>query len=164
MKRSVWGVATAVLAGCATVTEPVPADYKGPTATIEDSCALESSGKGQFFVVSEIDGQRIRSSLAATGSASYGRGFSLTIACIGRKVPATRMKLKLRATHATAAPIHEMASRAAGTFFGTEATVDFEPQPGRFYYVRGSLAKDRSCVWIEESPSNAAVTDKSCGN
>jgi hypothetical protein len=71
-------------------------------------------------------------------------------------------KVKLVGTHQTAAPIHEMASRMAGSFFSVEGVVDFKPVEGRKYIVTGELKKDRSCVWIQEDGVSQPTTEKAC--
>jgi hypothetical protein len=72
------------------------------------------------------------------------------------------MKLTLVGTHSTAAPIHEIASRAAGTFFSVEGVVSLNPEEGKRYEVKGVLAKEQSCVWIEEFGTNKVISDKVC--
>ena len=68
------------------------------------------------------------------------------------------MKVTLRGSHATGAPIHAMASQLAGTFFDVEGTVDFTPTPNTVYVVKGKLAQQQSSVWIEEATSGKPVS------
>ena len=70
------------------------------------------------------------------------------------------MKLKLRGTHITGAPIHARFSQAAGTFFSVEGTVEFTPSPGGYYEVKGELKKEGSSVWIEDARTDERVTEK----
>ena len=70
--------------------------------------------------------------------------------------------MKLIGTHQTAAPIHEIASRMAGTFFSVEGVVDFNPVEGRGYEITGDLKKDKSCVWIADVESKQPVTEQVC--
>jgi hypothetical protein len=155
-------ITASALVGCASVPEPVPADYKGPVVSLEDTGAREDGSKAQFFVAIEIDGNRMNNSVWETRAASRGQGFSLTPQYTTRNVPARPMKLKLLGTHQTAAPIHEMASRMAGTFFSVEGIVDFKPVEGRRYEVIGELKKERSCVWIADAETKAEATEKVC--
>ncbi len=150
------------LYGCATYN-PVPDGYAGPVATIADSGFAESGSKAQMFVVAEVDGNAIRNSIGASASASYGQGFSLTTRFISRPVPAKPMKLTLRGTHTTAAPIHAIFSQAAGTYFSVEGVVDFTPAPDGNYVVKGELKKDGSSVWLEDRATGASVTAKITG-
>ncbi len=117
-----------------------------------------------FFAAVEINGREIENSLRETRGASYGRGFALSSRYTSREVPVTPMKVKLIGTHQTAAPIHEIASRMAGTFFSVEGVVDFNPTEGHRYVVTGELKKERSCVWIAEGNSNEPATEKVCTN
>jgi len=149
----------AVLSGCANY-KPVPEGYTGPVATVSDSGFSEDGSKAQLFVLSDVDGNRIATSIGASAQASQGRGFALTIDIIQRQVPAKPMKVGLRATHITAAPIQAIASQMAGTFFSVEGAVDFSPKPNGKYVVKGELKKEGSSVWIEDSDTQLPVTEK----
>ena len=111
-------------------------------------------------MITEVDGQRINNAMIESQQASAGQGLVLTPRGTVRRVPATTMQVKLLATHQTAAPIHEIASRALGTFFSVEGVVAFTPTPNLLYRVKGELTKERSSVWIEESESGRVVTEK----
>lgn len=76
-----------------------------------------------------------------------------------RRVPVAPLKLKLVASHVTAAPIHEIASRAAGTFFFVEGELSFTPAEGGNYVVKGELKKDGSSVWLADAKTLEPVTD-----
>ena len=163
MKTHLLLVTAAIaLVGCATVSEPVPADYKGPVVQLADTGAREDGSKARFFAALEIDGNGVVNSLRETRAASYGQGFSLTAKYTTRRVPVRPMKVKLIGTHQTAAPIHEIASRMAGTFFSVDGVVDFKPVEGKRYEVTGELKKERSCVWIADAETKAEVTEKIC--
>lgn len=164
MKHTLYMTPLALLLGaCATVSSPVPEGYKGPTVQLSDTGYSESGGKGVFFSALSIDGRDIENSLRESRSASYGRGFSLSSRYTSRQVPVTPMKIKLIGTHQTGAPIHEIAARAAGTFFSVEGITDFTPTEGRSYEVTGELKKAQSCVWIADTVSKQLATEKICG-
>lgn len=143
--------------GCATY-EPVAKDYTGPTASIRDSGFSEDGTKAQMFALVEIDGNRVPNAFGASANASYGRGATLTTVFPERKVRAAPLKLTLRASHATGAPIHAIASQMAGTFFSVEGVVDFTPEPNAIYIVKGDLKKDKSSVWIEHTATGKPVS------
>ncbi len=145
--------------GCATAYRPIPEDYYGPMATVNDSGAVESDSKGQLYVLAAIDGHAIKTSPDATRDKSHNKGFDLTVVVVGRRVQAKPMRVKLIATHATAAPVHEFASRVAGTFFSVEGEVEFSPADGSTYVVRGELKKAGSSVWIEDSKTKERVAE-----
>ncbi|MCY1169937.1 MAG: hypothetical protein V4455_14985 [Pseudomonadota bacterium] len=147
------------LFGCASY-KPVPEGYAGPVAEVSDSGFSEDGSKAQLFVLSEVDGNRIANSFGASASASHGRGFALTTEIVQRQVPAKPMKVGLRASHTTAAPIQAIASQIAGTFFSVEGVVDFSPQPDGKYIIKGELKKEGSSVWIEDANTQQPVTDK----
>lgn len=162
MKKTAAILLLLLLASCATY-KPVPEGYSGPTAYITDSGRAEDGRKAQIFALTDIDGNRIMNSFWASTNASQGQGFALTVVISNRQVPAKPMKVTLKGSHATAAPIHAMASQMAGTFFSVEGTVDFSPQPDGKYAVRGELKKDASAVWIEDVATGQPVTEKIVG-
>ncbi len=152
-------LAVTSITGCAN-HKPIPENYTGPIATVSDSGMAEDGSKAQIFALTEIDGHRIRDSFLTTSWASQGKGASIRLEVTERLVPAQAMKVKLRGSHATGMPIHEIASRARGTFFEVEGVVDFTPQADKRYRVVGTLSKADSAVWIEDEASHEPVTAK----
>lgn len=159
MKKIVAVFALALLSGCAAY-RPVPDGYAGPVATIADSGHSEDGSKAQLFALTDVDGHRIMNSFWASANASHGRGFALTVVISQRKVPARPMKATLKGSHATAAPIHAIASQLAGTYFSVEGAVDFSPKPNGKYVVKGELKKGASSIWIEDAETGQPVTEK----
>lgn len=157
MKKLALPILAFVLSGCATYN-PVPPDYKGPTAVIRDTGFKEDSTKAQLFAVMAVDGNRIGNAFAGTAMASQGHGALITAVYPDRQVPVRQMKLTLRGSHATGAPVQALASQVAGTFFSVEDTVDFLPEAGHVYLVKGDLKKEKSSVWIEDAATGKPVT------
>ncbi len=151
-------VAFSLLAsGCATF-EPVSKEYTGPTATLKDSGFSEDASKAQLFAAVEIDRNRVMNAFWASANASQGRGNSLSTVFPERKVKAAPMKVTLKGSHATGAPIAAIASQMAGTFFSVEGVVDFTPKPDGKYVVKGELKKEKSTVWIEDLETGKPVS------
>ena len=146
------------LSGCATYEPPVPVGYTGPTASIGEHGISEDSSKAKLFYVEAIDGKPVRSSLIATRRATAGRGFSLAMDYVVHTVPARPLRLKLVGTHVTGAPIHEIASRAAGTFFSVEGELTFTPEPDGEYFITGKLQKEGSAVWVADARTEKPVS------
>lgn len=136
-----------------------PEDYYGSMTTMNGSGVVESGSNGHSYVLAAIDGNAIKTSLDATRDKSHNKGFSLTVVVVGRRVQAKPMKVKLVATHTTAAPIHEFASRVAGTFFSVEGEMEFTPFADGIYVVRGDLKKEGSSVWIEDTQTHERVAE-----
>lgn len=149
--------AIVALAACAT-TEPVPKDYAGPTATLRDSGVPGGGSKSQMFAAVEIDGHGIRNAFGESAMASRGLGNLLISKFPERKVKATAMKVALRCSHVTGAPIAAFASQLAGTFYSVEGEVDFSPSPGGRYVVKGELTREQSSCWIEDEDTSQPVT------
>ncbi|MBX3664754.1 MAG: hypothetical protein KF834_03620 [Burkholderiales bacterium] len=159
MKKISTAIALTLLTGCAAY-KPIPEGYAGPVATVADSGSYEDGTKARIFAMTDVDGNRIMNSFWASANASHGRGFALTMVVSERQVPAKPMQVTLKGSHTTAAPIHAIASKMAGTYFSVEGTVNFEPKPNARYVVRGELKKEGSSVWIEDIQTGRAVTEK----
>lgn len=164
-KKSVVTLLSAVLiSGCVSFSSSIPEGYQGPVVQLADTGYRESNSKGIFYAVMTIDGKDIDNSIRETRAASNGRGSYLVARYTTRPVPVMPMKIKLIGTHQTAAPIHELVSRAAGTFYEVEGVVDFQPVEGRSYIVTGELKKNASCVWIADSQTRQLASQKLCQN
>jgi hypothetical protein len=153
-----WGVGSGVLmvvlAGCATY-QPVPREYSGPTAKVDDS-VNDGGGKcAAFFFVEAYDGHPIANALEVTERRNYGRGFAMDVEDVSRAVPAKAATFHIEGVTHCAAPVIELAS----TLYSIEGDVMFEPQSGARYIVKGELLPDHSAVWIEDG-----ATGKQCGN
>lgn len=148
-----------LVAGCASY-EPVPPGYAGDTATVTDNGFSEESTRARTYALVAIDGRSVMNGFIASRNASAGQGARLTMVLTERLVPAKPMKVTLRASTTTGAPIHAIAAQLAGTFFSVEGVVDFSPEPNRRYSVRANLEKDSSSVWIEDEATGQPVTKK----
>jgi hypothetical protein len=146
-----------IASGCATY-QPVPKEYTGPTATLRDTGISEDGSKAQMFAAVEIDGNRIMNAFWASANASQGQGNRLSTVFPKRAVKATPMKITLKGSHATGAPIAAIASQMAGTFFSVEGVVEFTPKPDGKYVVKGELKKEKSTVWIEDVETGKPVS------
>lgn len=150
---------SALLLGCATTESPAPQGDTGPTARIGEHAFKEDNTKAQIFYIASIDGKPVISTIHATRMASGGMGFSVAIRYVEHTVPARPLRLKLVGTHFTGAPIHEIASRAAGTFHHVEGEIHFTPEPGGYYYVTGKLQKEGSSVWLADANTERRVSE-----
>ena len=151
--------ASVVVAGCATFEEPVPPAYTGPTAEVKDSAVTPSNSLAYIFELQAIDGKRLRSSSIATRTANAGRGMSQTAVVVDRKIPAVPSKVSLGASTQYAAPILAM----LGSTCSVEGTVDFNPEPGKTYVVRGQVAPEACSAWIEDAQTQRRVTAEVTG-
>lgn len=162
MKNLIVLLIATCLFGCATY-KPIPDGYTGPQATVTDSGHSEDGTKAQLFALTSIDGNQIMDSFWESAIASQGHGFALTVVISDRQVPAAPMKATLKGSHTTAAPIHAIASKMAGTFYSVEGNVDFSPKPNGKYIVKGELNKVGSVVWIEDAETGQPATEKIVG-
>jgi hypothetical protein len=160
MNRLVFCCSLAMLLlGCATFEKPLPQNYTGPKAEIRDDGDYEGKEKGRLFYVDAVDGKSVESGLVLTRRATQGRGFQVLLQFARHDVAARPLRLKLVGTHVTGAPIHELASRAAGTFFSVEGEVTFTPKPDTQYIVLGKLSKEETSVWIADLDTKERVSE-----
>ena len=159
LKLAACLLAALALHGCASY-KPVPDGYTGPVAEVADSGGRIDGMKSFAFALMDVDGNNVDNSFRASAGASYGQGFALTTHYVVRSVTATPMKVRLKGSHMTGAPIHAIASQMAGTFFSVDGVVDFKPAPGGKYIVKGELKKGASSVWIEDRATGLPVTEK----
>lgn len=145
-------------AGCA-LYQPVPDDYSGPTATLVDSAYQDVGNKARIFAVTEVDGKAIYSAFDDTRNKSQGRFLMLTIGHAYRKVPIRPMKLTLRGSHYTAAPIQTIFNSLKGVHHSVEGTIEFTPEAGKRYAVRGTLGPDESSVWLIDESNLRIVSE-----
>lgn len=139
-------VTTLTISGC--VTSPVPPNYSGPLARIQDSAVSETSSRAQFYYLREIGGQKVDNVLFETRKVNSGRGFSQTVTSFEREVPAGPSTLQLRATIGYGAPIQEIAN--ASTVYSVEKTINLTIQPYKTYVVKGVLSAEKQDVWLED--------------
>lgn len=135
------------LAACATA--PIPKDYAGPLAAIQDSATSEAASRTQFFYLSKIDGRSVTNVLGETRRANQGRGFSMTPAAYKRDLPARAASLTLEARVSYGAPIQEM--KNASTVYSTERTLNVTLESNKTYVVKGILSADKKEVWLEDA-------------
>lgn len=147
----------AAFTGCASLPEPLAKEYDGPSAKLLDTWQNSDGAKAEFFAVLQVDGTPVANALSNTRAASYGKGSRLIPMGHVRFVAVRPMRLHLIGTHVTAMPIHEAASRIAGTFHEVEGVVSFEPKPNVSYAVRGKLSRTGSSVWIEDQGTGEVV-------
>jgi hypothetical protein len=153
--RRIWICLLAFVSLCGCITTPIPENYSGPIATIRDTAISETPSRAQFYYVSEIDGQRIRTVLGATRLANQGRGFSLTPVTFARDVPAKSSTLTLEGRISYGAPIQEIVN--SSTVYSVERKVTFTPESNKTYVVKGVLTAERKEVWLEEAATGKRI-------
>jgi hypothetical protein len=142
-----------VLSGC--VTAPIPPDYSGPIARIQDTAIAESTNRAQFYYVRQVDGQKVDNVLFETRKLNRGRGFSQPVASFERNIPARSSTLQLAARIGYGAPIQEITN--ASTVYTAEKTIKFSPESNRTYVVKGNLTATQQEVWLEDASTGARI-------
>ena len=140
------------MGGCA-LQPPITRDYAGPVAVVEESALRTDSGKAAMFFIRKIDGRRILNSEIRSLSASQGRGNNLTIVTKPYDVPAEKHVF-------TVVGSYVWAMDGRGLFEASRAVtgdLEFVPQAGHTYLVKGSLSKQVSTVWVEDKDTGQII-------
>jgi hypothetical protein len=157
MKRIITSIAAiALISGCATAYKPVPDGYTGPTASIKDSFNAISSSKVEFFYVEQVDGHEVANSRFGSLAANRGRGMYMNPVRVERPVPIKPVTLSIVARTEYAAPILVLTHEV----FQVKGNLQFTPNPGKTYVVRGNLGETNAAVWLEEENSREVIGEK----
>lgn len=153
MKPLIYSLFTLLLLGCQS-TSPVHKDYRGETATLDDSFSNLSRHSGHFFVAAKIDGKPMQNSANFSEDSSFNQGY-LVVRGISRPLEAGKTyTLTLTGRTALSAP-------AMGLFtdyFVVSGDVSLTTKANEYYTVVGSLSEQQSRVWVEDIAGNR-VTD-----
>ncbi|MGH1439452.1 MAG: hypothetical protein ACRBBR_05010 [Cellvibrionaceae bacterium] len=149
-KISIVLLSILISVSCGTVSNSIPEDYVGATATITDTYKSGGRAKARIFYVDSIDSKKIYNAVNATQAASYGS--KLRAAGAEREVTVKPLTIKIVGTVYSAAPIVAMFN--AGANYRVEGEIEFTPLANARYLVRGKLGKEKSAVWIEDIDGN----------
>jgi hypothetical protein len=152
-------ITTGFLSSCTLHESIISKEYNGPTAVISEHGFTEDPTKAQIFYIDSIDDKKMESSFEVTQLSTINSGFSLSLRFVSHRVPVKPLKLKIIGRHITATPIHELASKAMGTFFYVEDEIIFTPEKNKHYFVTGKLQKEGSSVWIADALTEQRVPE-----
>ena len=100
----------------------------------------------------------------ASLNASRNHGAELTVTKIERQLPLRALRITLEGRDIAAMPIVELLGSISGRYHSVEGAVDFMPLADHHYAVVGTLGKESSSIWIEDTethePATAKVTSK----
>ncbi len=157
LRRALVLASLAAIQGCAT-PPLVEETYTGPIAIIADTATGGGRSGGVFFILAEMDGKPVATSLGASIAASSGQGPNLQLRQVERTVKAGPTKLKLAGRIGYAAPIQQMFSSAASR--EVEGVIDVDLKANTRYRVNGNLDAFRREVWLEDAVTNQIVGQK----
>jgi hypothetical protein len=135
---------------------PLPDNYAGPTAVLNESIVSKAGQSVDMFYVAAINGKRIHNSRIATAMNSSGRGPVIYSSIVGRKVPVEPLVISLVGERYYAAPIIAMFNET----YHISGDIAFTPQAGAVYRVRGELLPLSMSVWVEETTTGRPVSPK----
>ncbi|WP_051015464.1 hypothetical protein [Alloalcanivorax dieselolei] len=141
------------VSGCAGLPSSLPEGYDGDIATIKDSSKEIDRGKADLFYLSHIDGSRIKNSRFESLEASYGQGDMLTVVLLENEVPAEPHVFTIVGRTEYAMPLRAF----MGTVYEVKGDVEFAPEPGKNYVIKGKLSEEHSSVWLEDESSGEVI-------
>jgi hypothetical protein len=123
------------------------------TAVIEDSVANVSGSAGDYFVLYSINGHDIKNALVEPNEDHASGTQIMQPALIARRVPARPAIFTI-----VASALYVSSDRAvAHPLYQVAGDLEFTPQSGATYIVRGHLDPKRSLIWLEDARSGAVV-------
>ena len=135
-----------LLAGCVSISSPLPEGYSGPKARVSDTFYAVSPTKIHFFQVAKVNERQIATSSMTTAEENRGRGLAMSPTLETRYIPAPESLLRIEGVTHVAADILAF----GGGMYHVEGEVSVHLEPNREYFVRGVLGKGYSAVWIED--------------
>jgi len=156
-KRLVMFSTLVALSGCVSFAPSLPEGYTGPKAFLDDSAKVYDRTKADFFVAEKIGDATVENSIVKTTRMNYGRGPSMTVYTVSNTVVAGQpLHVGIKGRTHYAAPILELTH----TVYQIRGDVDFTPEVGRHYVVKGELSETHSAVWIEDGESHEVIGRK----
>jgi hypothetical protein len=162
MKAAATALTAALLTGCAAYQGFKPATpdgYDGPTVNVADQTVQVSGSLVHVFEMTQVDGRRLLSTSIATLQANQGRGFSVAPVALSNELPPGPARVRLQAVTQYAAPILAMTSPTCRV----DGDVAFAPEAEHRYRVAGRITAAECVVWIEDTATGHAVTEKVAG-
>jgi hypothetical protein len=124
----------------------VPIAYLTGTGQVEDAKTM------RWFEVVEIFGAEQLASVC--GDQKRSPGDAVSAQCVGNRIPAKPMQVKIRAIRSKG---NSPADRASAEILA-EGVVDLKPEAGHEYLVNGELTNEQSKVWIEDTFTRKPAT------
>lgn len=155
MKKLLFLVVS-LLTGCATVHNPYPENYSGPSAIIASSQNRIDQSTVELFYLEKIDNKMIVNSMGTSRSATQGQGFQFTTQLIETAVPVLSQTFTIVGATAHAAPIQTLFSDNNIV----RGNITFTPEPHTEYIVEGQLSESYSAVWISNKETGEVIGKK----
>jgi len=146
--RTIAIIALSILfTGCASLHNPIPKGYTGPTAIVSDSFTNKEATKAHYFILSKVDQKPIETSWGQTRIDNYGKGARFTPSIIGRPLLPKPQLLEIKGLifFPTDAQV------LLGDDLAVEGEFQFTPKAGEHYTVKGAISETESKVWMEDS-------------
>lgn len=145
-----------ILSGCATIHDPYPENYSGPSALIGSTENRIDQSTVELFYLEKINNKMIVNSMGTSRSATQGQGLSFTTQLIETAVPVLSQAFTIVGATAHAAPIQTLLSDN-NTVRGD---ITFTPQPHTEYIVEGTFSESYSAVWLSNKETGQIIGKK----
>ena len=152
--KTIFNIACVVLLGailgCGTAYNPMPEGYSGPTFRIDDTYNNRKRSIAHYYVLSEFNGNGLRTSWSETRSANYGKGLQFEPSMVSRELPVGKLDVTISALRFYSTDAEQM----FGDVNDLSHTFSFTPKEYEIYKVRGDVSNERTSVWLEDSLGN----------
>ena len=145
-----------IVSGCASIHDPYPEDYDGPSAIIGSSENRIDQSTVELFYLEKINHKLILNTMGASRGLTQGQGFNFSTQLIETAVPTLSQVFTIVGTRAHAAPIETLFS---DNFF-VRGNITFTPDAHTEYVVEGILGENYSAVWIKNIETGQIIGEK----
>ena len=152
MKILIFGLVF-ILSGCASIHDPYPENYTGPSALIGSTENRVDQSTVELFYLEKINNKVIVNSMGASRTITQGQGLNFTTQLIETAVPILNQTFTIVGATAHAAPIQTLFSDNNIV----RGDITFTPQPHTEYIVEGTLSEDYSAVWISNKETGQII-------
>ncbi|GBG13599.1 ATPase AAA [Novimethylophilus kurashikiensis] len=139
-----------------TLSQPYPANFDFSTAVIRDSIQMPWNDRGDFFYLTQIDGQPVEDSRSVTHRRNIFRGQTMLPYAIDREVPTQRAKYLIVGKTEYALPFQ----MATNPVYEVKGEIEAALEKNKVYEVRGTLGENYSAVWLEDVSTHTVVGRK----
>jgi hypothetical protein len=138
------------------LSQPYPANFDFSTAVIRDSIQMPWNDRGDFFYLTQIDGQPVDDSRSVTHRRNIFRGLTMLPHAIDREVSTKPAKYLIVGKTEYALPFQI----ATNPVYEVKGEIEAALEKNKVYEVRGTLGENYSAVWLEEVSTHTVVSRK----
>ena len=162
MRLLTLGLLALGLSACETTPSRLLQADAGSGAVVRDSISNVQPSSGDYFFVYRVDGYEVANALFETQT---GNRVDPVLSAPSQLLDPTVVErtLQARRTRLTLVGASTYATRdraIASPLYTIVADLDFAPEAGQTYVVKGALAAEQSTLWLENAATGAIVGGK----